>query len=46
MRDFIHENDTEAVLMTVEITNGLKIKTFDICKTCMSKLIDSTCLEY
>ena len=45
MRDFIHENDTRGCINDFcrEIAQmELKIKTADICKTCMSKLIDST----
>ena len=46
MRDFIHENDTRGCVNDFcrEIAQmELKIKTADICKTCMTKLIDSTC---
>lgn len=45
MRDFIHENDTRGCINDFcrEIAQmELKIKTADICKTCMSKLIDSS----
>jgi len=46
MRDFIHENDTRGCIndFCAEIAQmELKIKTADICKTCMAKLVDSTC---